>query len=653
MPKVDDFGRPIDASVVALARAIRTVESKSNYTAKGKSGEYGAYQWMPGNYEAASKKYFGEVLDKKDPVNQDKVAYYTLLEHKQKGLTPEEIASTWNSGSPKYDGKVGTNKYGVKYDVPAYVDKVVGAYLGEKDHALAIDLKEPKSSLMSLTPKAEAAELTDENMSGGPVTPELDDVERQLTGGRQVNEFGLVPEERGFWGEFLPGAFSVGGAIVGGIAGAPLGPAGIVAGGIAGAGAGAAVGEGIQQKIEKSTGYRKEYDLGQVGKSGVYGAGTQAAGGVILKGAGLVARPLIKAATPSVVKTLKFFSGYSDDIINRALQRTPGAVAGLKEGEGALDNIVRRVSLNIPKQAGELLAKTKAKIAQLSKMSSGGVGEPGVRSSFLKEGTKFISNVTKALRTEHNIGVNKEGTLLFNRLNNPSRFVVAGDQKALQDAFSAMQTIQKNTSISHIDSIMERLIALRSKTPMGSPTGSETAAIIGKMMSSVKEFAGSLGRFSPAYTEYVKFAESNIPQRIMINEAREIFQGGGNLSPAEVSKVSNRMLQLFNSGKNALREGVEQVEKNAGEDVTGAASGVLTKGEFTSQRAPNLSARGIIERAIEAIPRAALKSYIATGKLTAELSENPLVKLAAKVFNTSTKVIIQQMGQLYSDKETE
>lgn len=124
-------GTQLDASVVNLARAIRTVESGNNYEAKGASGEHGAYQWMPGNYEAGAKKY-GLDPKVKDAMSQDKVAYNTIKEWKDKGLTPAQIASKWNSGGTEWEGKVGTNKYGVKYDVPAYVDKVVNAFRAVK-----------------------------------------------------------------------------------------------------------------------------------------------------------------------------------------------------------------------------------------------------------------------------------------------------------------------------------------------------------------------------------------------------------------------------------------------------------------------------------------------------------------------------------------
>ncbi len=55
--------------------------------------------------------------------NQNFVAYQTVKEWKDQGLTPDQILSKWNSGGTNYQGKVGTNSLGVKYDVPAYVTR--------------------------------------------------------------------------------------------------------------------------------------------------------------------------------------------------------------------------------------------------------------------------------------------------------------------------------------------------------------------------------------------------------------------------------------------------------------------------------------------------------------------------------------------------
>lgn len=128
------FGETFSGSVSAqqLASAIRQVESGGNYQARGASGEFGAYQFMPGTWEQWSKEYLsarggqGQSLPMTQ-ANQDAVAQWKIQQWLDQGYKPDQIASMWNSGSPEYAGKVGTNKFGVNYNVPAYVDKVTGA----------------------------------------------------------------------------------------------------------------------------------------------------------------------------------------------------------------------------------------------------------------------------------------------------------------------------------------------------------------------------------------------------------------------------------------------------------------------------------------------------------------------------------------------
>jgi hypothetical protein len=110
----------LDANL--MADAIRTVESGGDYEAKGASGEYGAYQIMPATW----KGWAGDL--EQTPENQDKIVREKLGEWIKQGLTAEQIAAKWNSGSEKnWENKKGVNKKGVAYDVPAYVNKVIKA----------------------------------------------------------------------------------------------------------------------------------------------------------------------------------------------------------------------------------------------------------------------------------------------------------------------------------------------------------------------------------------------------------------------------------------------------------------------------------------------------------------------------------------------
>lgn len=120
----------LDQSVVNMAKAIRKVESGGNYSVRGGSGEYGAYQYTPGTWNSDVLKFTGKSvpLEQADRTLQNEVAYKKLKTLKDKGYNVAQVAAVWNSGQPDWEGKVGVNKYGVKYDVPGYVNKVAKAY---------------------------------------------------------------------------------------------------------------------------------------------------------------------------------------------------------------------------------------------------------------------------------------------------------------------------------------------------------------------------------------------------------------------------------------------------------------------------------------------------------------------------------------------
>lgn len=120
----------IKATADQIANSIRIIESGGNYDAQGASGESGAYQYMPRTWKSYSTEYakannLGNGPLEMTPENQDAVTKYKIQQWLDEGLTPEQIASKWNSGSPDWVGKVGTNKSGVSYDVPGYVKKFI------------------------------------------------------------------------------------------------------------------------------------------------------------------------------------------------------------------------------------------------------------------------------------------------------------------------------------------------------------------------------------------------------------------------------------------------------------------------------------------------------------------------------------------------
>jgi len=124
-----------DVTAEQLAAAIKQHESGGNYNASGGSGESGAFQYTEPTWAQYSGEYTKDKLGQAQslaptPANQDAVTVYKIQKWMDSGYTPEQIASMWNAGQGRPDAYKqnwrGTNKYGVKYDTPAYVDSVMG-----------------------------------------------------------------------------------------------------------------------------------------------------------------------------------------------------------------------------------------------------------------------------------------------------------------------------------------------------------------------------------------------------------------------------------------------------------------------------------------------------------------------------------------------
>jgi hypothetical protein len=131
-----DFTQPTDKDALNLTHAIALAESgsggKPNYNAVGDNGtSHGAYQWQPGNYEAAAREAGFDPTDF-SPETQDKVAYAQIKKYKDAGYDPGQIASLWNSGSPdnwkNHSGTTTINGKEIAYDTPAYVGRVKQNY---------------------------------------------------------------------------------------------------------------------------------------------------------------------------------------------------------------------------------------------------------------------------------------------------------------------------------------------------------------------------------------------------------------------------------------------------------------------------------------------------------------------------------------------
>lgn len=127
----------LDPTIKNLASAIKRQESagsKDPYNAKGASGEYGAYQFMPDTWKGWAKTHLGDENAPMTMENQNKVAYNQIKYWKEKkGYNPAQIAAAWNAGegslqNDSWKTKVGVNQFGVKYDTPSYVKNVSKYY---------------------------------------------------------------------------------------------------------------------------------------------------------------------------------------------------------------------------------------------------------------------------------------------------------------------------------------------------------------------------------------------------------------------------------------------------------------------------------------------------------------------------------------------
>ena len=455
---------------------------------------------------------------------------------------------------------------------------------------------------------------------------------------RQLREQGeKVP--RGLGGEILP----TGGAILGGIGGFALGgPVGAAAG----AGIGGAVGEGAQQIKEKVSGVRTQFDPGQIAATGVSSAvlegGFRAGAAVIKKGAQVAREPIVKVAAK--------LSGYGEDLIENILKRTPTTRAVLEGGEKVLDKITVATIQGVQREAKALFSASKNEVEKLHRLARGRVSKVIILSS--------AGNIVSKLNKVYNIGLNNAGKLLFNRPTLPSNIVSGVEQSAIQDAFHSTIRSLQSPSIKNIDAGLERLISLRSKTPKGTPTAGETKKIIDEMIDEVKQFLRNSG--SKAHNAYADFLEKNLPKRVLIEDAKSIFGTTAKPTAEAVSKINTKLLQMFNTGKTALREGVEkgragiqQMGEKAGQDIKGGVSGLLLRSGGASVRGIPVSKISAVASVLRGVPRGILKNYVSTGKVTGELLTHPAIVKTAKTIGVSAKTLLQEITNLVENKKVD
>jgi len=486
--------------------------------------------------------------------------------------------------------------------------------------------------------------ITDERAKGTPDTDIYSTLQKR----------GLVstprePSSRGFTGNIAPTITAVAGGVIGGGMGALAGGVGAIPGAVAGAALGGAVGETFQQSHEEVFGDREGLDTGQIAAAGVTSAAGELVGHGIGKALAVPLKATANVVRPRLVKIMAATSGYADEVIERALERTSGAVEAVREGEPALNDIVKQSATKFSTFARESLLRAKQEIAEIAKTESlGGPGKVASRNMLLQEGRKFIQNIDNAFRTAHNIGVSKLGKLNFTRGSKPSAIISKADQNAVQEAYTWLRSIQKNTSIEHIDAVFERIVRLKTKTPAGTPSGPETKTIIGEILDEATKFVET------TYPKYSQVLKQNLETRLMINEAKEIFGSTAHPTPKDVAAITKQLLRSFNSGDLPIRESVEALSKKIGTDPIGAAAGALVKaGDQISVRAPNLVDRNIIMKAVEFLPRVGLMNYIKTGQVTGSLLRNPVVLGLAKTLKVGAKETLQMIGHSIQNKSAD
>lgn len=449
--------------------------------------------------------------------------------------------------------------------------------------------------------------------------------------------------ERGFFGEILPTA----GQIVGGVVGSLGGPAGT----IGGAAIGGAIGETAQQGIEIATGKRESLDPAQITATGFTGAVLEPvgmAGAGILSGAkkvvGKAIEPVAKVVRPKVVGWLSKLSGFTDEIVDKALSRAPGVKTALEKGEKALVEIVENSRSKLGQLKGLVSKEFGDRLSAISKRESlGGPGQEASRAVQLSEVQRFKLNAAKELRN-NNIGVTQDGKLLFDRPSSPSRIVNPAEQKNIQEAFDLLRSIEKNTSVDHVEAVLERIRALKK---FDTTSGAQTSKIVNDIFGQAEDVTRQL------YPELAEIRGEYAAQRKLFEDADDLL-GKKTLDAQEKRRITTKLYQLYNTGSLAQREAAEAIGETLGEDITGtAAGGIMKAGDTFSMRAVNLTKRGIGQQILNGIPRQVLENYAKTGKITGEIMDNAIIKKLQAVINFAAKAGSREAINLLEGKTIE
>lgn len=224
-PNVPNQPTALDPGAVNLAKAIRQTESNGDFAARGKSGEYGGYQFMPATWAEWSRQAGVNVpLEQATPQQQNEVAYKKIKGWKDQGYNVGQIASMWNAGPGRpnayIEGNAGVNSSGVSYDTKAYAQKVALAYQSLKSQS-------PNTAIAQGTgpaPQApEQQQQQEENKVGllpnvGKIGTDLGtDIAGRFTQGSEAISKAITGGSEGNVGQLASGGLQAVGALAGGV----------------------------------------------------------------------------------------------------------------------------------------------------------------------------------------------------------------------------------------------------------------------------------------------------------------------------------------------------------------------------------------------------------------------------------------------------
>jgi hypothetical protein len=448
-------------------------------------------------------------------------------------------------------------------------------------------------------------------------------------------------KERGFMGNILPTATGLAGGIIGGAAGSPLAGIGAVPGAVAGAALGQAAGELAQQGLEQAFGSRKDLSGGQIAGAGATGAFQELGGRVIGAGASLLNKyaisPLVAGAREPAIKLISKLSGYADDVVKSALERTPGVAQGFKQGEEALGAIIKNSAKKIGELSGKLSTEFGKGLDEIAKTIP--YGKPGSTSHALniKEVGNFIDSAKKFLR-ENRIGISG-GKLIFDRPvesgKASSRIISSAEKSQIQSAYNELLKLTKNSTVKNVEAVLENI---RSLKKFETTTGPQTSLIINELMDQAEKFT------SKVYPALAELRSKYGPQKELLNEAKYLFGKNSNPTAQELSMAKRRLMSIFNVGRSEEKRIASQFSANIKTDIPGTVAGTLIK----TGKEPVLSStiptpRGVLSKIVEALPRSAVKSYIETGKITGSLTSNPIVRKVSSALGVSTEALIREI----------